>query len=96
MIWIASWPVAERAIINASPLIFLSRSGHLDLLRVFAGEVWVPEPVAGEIRRRGMRNITTRAIEETEWLIPQPIAAIPTAITEWRLGREIECAGPGA
>ncbi len=38
--------MAERAIINASPLIFLSRGGHLDLLRVFAKKIWAPEPVA--------------------------------------------------
>jgi len=78
--------VAERAIINASPLIFLSRGGHLDLLRVFAKKIWAPEPVAGEIRQRGTRDVTARAIEETAWLIPRPVTAIPTAITEWRLG----------
>jgi hypothetical protein len=44
MTWIASWPVAKQAIINASPLIFLSRGGHLDLLQLFANEIWVPEP----------------------------------------------------
>ena len=46
-----NWPVADRAIINASPLIFLSRSGYLDLLQAFAQEVWAPEPVASEILR---------------------------------------------
>ncbi len=78
--------MAERAIINASPLIFLSHSDHLDLLRVFAWEAWVPEPVAGEIRPRGMQDITARSIEETDWLIVRPVTTIPTAITEWRLG----------
>jgi predicted nucleic acid-binding protein len=78
--------VAERAVINASPLIFLSRSHHLDLLQVFAKEIWVPEPVAGEIRHRGAQDITARAIEETAWLVTKPVPAIPTAIVEWRLG----------
>ncbi len=86
MIWTASWPVAEQAIINASPLIFLSRSRNLDLLRAFAQEIWVPEPVAREIRQRGVQDITARAIEETVWLIPKPVTAIPTPIIEWRLG----------
>ena len=78
--------MAEQAIINASPLIFLSRSRHLDLLHPFASEIWVPEPVAREIRHRGAKDITARAIEETDWLIPQPVMVISTQITEWRLG----------
>jgi predicted nucleic acid-binding protein len=79
-------PVADKAIINASPLIFLSRSHHLDLLQAFACEIWVPEPVATEILHRGQQDITARAIEQTEWLITKPVSHIPTAITEWRLG----------
>ncbi len=78
--------MADKAIINASPLIFLSRSHHLDLLQAFVKEVWVPEPVATEILHRGQQDITARAIEQTAWLITQPVASIPTIITEWRLG----------
>ena len=58
-----NWPVADRAIVNASPLIFLSRSGYLDLLQAFTKEVRAPEPVASEILRRGRHDISTRAIE---------------------------------
>jgi predicted nucleic acid-binding protein len=46
--------VTDKVIINASPLIFLSRSHHLALLKSFADEVWVPEPVAEEILRRAL------------------------------------------
>ena len=81
-----SFPVADRAIINASPLIFLSRSRHLYLLQAFAGETWVPEPVATEILHRGPQDITARAIDQTEWLITKQVPSIPTIITEWRLG----------
>ena len=81
-----NWPVADRAIINASPLIFLSRSGYLDLLQAFAKEIWAPEPVTSEILRRGRHDISARAIEQTGWLIITPVAHIPTAITEWGLG----------
>ena len=81
-----NWPVADRAIINASPLIFLSRSGYLDLLQAFAQEVLAPEPVASEILRRGRHDISAMAIEQTEWLIITPVAHIPPAITEWGLG----------
>ncbi|NKC14349.1 MAG: DUF3368 domain-containing protein [Gammaproteobacteria bacterium] len=78
--------MADKAIINASPLIFLSLSQHLDLLQAFADEVWVPEPVATEILQRGGQDITARAIEQTEWLITTPVSHIPTTVTEWRLG----------
>jgi len=78
--------VAERAVINASPLIILSRSRHLDLLQVFAKEIWIPEPVAAEIHHRGAQDITAQAINETVWLITKPVSAVPTAIVEWRLG----------
>jgi len=67
-------------------LIFLARSGHLELLKTFADEVWVPEPVAEEILHRGQHDITARAIEKTDWLISKPVGPIPAAILGWRLG----------
>lgn len=74
------------AVIDASPLILLARSRHLDLLRHIAREVWVPEPVAEEILRRGAQDITARAIENTPWLTLRPAPEIPATILEWRLG----------
>ncbi len=78
--------MAEQAVINASPLIFFSRSRHLDLLKAFAEEAWVPQPVAEEILHRGAQDITATAIEEVAWLIAKATPSIPTAILEWRLG----------
>ena len=78
--------MAERAIINASPLIFLSRGGHLGLLESFAAEIWVPEPVAAEVRRRGAEDLTAQALVSTPWLVVQPIPPVPISIIEWRLG----------
>lgn len=78
--------MADAAVIDASPLIFLARSRHLELLRGFAETVWVPEPVASEISRRGRQDVTEQAIENTAWLITQPAPDIPAAILEWRLG----------
>ena len=45
--------VAEPAVVNASPLIFLSRAGLIDLLQLISSEVIVPEAVASEIEVRG-------------------------------------------
>lgn len=86
MTWIVSYSVNRTVVINASPLIFLSRSNHLGLLKVFAEEVWVPDAVAQEIKQRGPEDITVRALDETDWLITRPIKEIPIQITEWRLG----------
>jgi len=62
-------PTAQAAVIDASPLIFLARSHHLDLLQAFSHEVWVPEPVAEEILRRGAQDFTAQAIEHTTWFV---------------------------
>ncbi len=78
--------MTNTVIINASPLIFLSRSQHLSLLKTFADEVWVPEPVATEIQQRGPEDISAQAIESTDWLVMKPVSVIPISIAEWRLG----------
>jgi len=79
--------VAESAVINASPLIFLSRGGHLDLLLHFADRVLVPEPVAHEIRSsRSRQDITVKALEDVSWIEITPAPQAPEAILEWGLG----------
>ncbi len=76
----------ESAIVNSSPLIFLSRVGLLDFLRLVAQEVWVPEAVAYEIGRRGSADVTARALVNTPWLQTVSVPAIPMAIQSWALG----------
>lgn len=78
--------MAERAVVDASPLIFLARSRHLDLLRAVAPTVWVPEPVAAEILRRGSQDVTAQALQNTSWLTRQAAPDIPSTILQWRLG----------
>lgn len=77
---------ADAAVIDASPLIFLARSRHLHLLQAFAQTIWVPEPVADEISRRGSQDVTVQAIENTSWLVTRSTADTPVAILQWRLG----------
>lgn len=79
--------MVEFAIVNASPLIFSSRSDHLDLLNTFANEIWVPEPVHKEILARGAGDISAQAIQQTPWLISKPANTIPISVLEWRLGK---------
>lgn len=78
--------MAERAVVNASPLIFLSRAGLLDLLQLISSEIIVPEIVAKEIEIRGESDPTAQAIGSTAWLLVTPTPPVPTQIQSWGLG----------
>lgn len=79
-------PVAERGVINASPLIFLSRAHHLDLLHHVVEHVLVLEPVAAEIRKKGASDITVKAIESGPWMEIVPTPIVPDMVLQWSLG----------
>lgn len=71
---------------NASPLIFLTRLGLIEVLREPADEVFVPDVVFDEIRRRGPTDPTAIAIQAAPWL---HVVASPSASPElsaWNLG----------
>lgn len=78
--------VAERAVVNASPLIFLARAGLIDLLQLVSPEVIVPEEVASEIKRRGKGDPTARILADTSWLVVTETPLIPAEVQEWGLG----------
>lgn len=77
--------MAERAAVNASPLILLARGGLAPLLQLTGPEVVVPLPVAEEIRRRGPGDPTLRALVESPWLIVAEVS-VPPLIQAWDLG----------
>ena len=76
----------NTAVINASPLIFLSRSSHLNILKNFANNIIVSEPVSIEINAKGPEDITAQKLKETSWLNIYPAEKIPDFILEWGLG----------
>lgn len=78
--------MARVAVINASPLIFLSRSNHSDLLRLVADCLLVPSPVADEIRKRGPADATSELLRTSSWIEIVTGVAVPAAILEWGLG----------
>jgi len=78
--------VAESAVINASPLIFLTRGGHLDLLGGFADRVFVPEPVAREIRSGSRHDVTVKALEEVSRIEITAVPQVLEQVLEWGLG----------
>lgn len=57
-----------EAVVNASPLIYLSATGHLDLLRLAGAEIVVPQAVAREVQSWGEGDPARRALAAVSWL----------------------------
>ena len=76
----------DRPVINASPLIYLSRAGLLDLLQLASPEVVVPDAVAQEILQRGQTDPTAKAIANTAWIIVVQTPPVSASIQTWGLG----------
>ena len=79
--------MAEPPVINASPLIFLSRGGFLDLLQLLGEEVLVPSTVAVEIQQRGVEDPTVAALSQTNWLTVVEAPPTTEIIQSWDLGK---------
>lgn len=79
--------MAETAVVNASPLICLSRAGLTDLLHQAGETVMVPAAVAKEILARGPADVTAQTLAKTPWLVHVEDPAIPAGILGWDLGR---------
>jgi predicted nucleic acid-binding protein len=78
--------VDKFAVVNASPLIFFSRSNKMELLRSISPKIFVPEPVAKEIKAKGSQDITSKALDEIPWLEVTPSIDVPNIILDWGLG----------
>jgi predicted nucleic acid-binding protein len=76
----------QKRIVNASPLILLSKLDHLDLLQVEAVEVIVPDRVIDEIRAYGATDLTVQTIQKTPWLQIVPTPLFSATVTSWNLG----------
>ena len=72
----------SRRIVDASPLILLSKAGHLDLLRLGGVAVVVPEVVAAEVGAKGPDDAVARAVREAAWLAIEPSPATPGPVLD--------------
>ncbi|MBV8677591.1 MAG: DUF3368 domain-containing protein [Planctomycetaceae bacterium] len=70
---------------NASPLILLTKAGHLDLLRLGGAEVVVPDAVIAEIGRKGPYDPTVQAIGQAGWLSIVPRPQVPESVRSCNL-----------
>jgi predicted nucleic acid-binding protein len=78
--------LADVAVVNASPLIYLTRAGKLELLRLAAGEVVVPAAVEREVGQWGHDDPAARALAEATWLRGVPDCTASASIQAWDLG----------
>lgn len=87
MRWPESLRVRELAIVNASPLIFLSKVDQLALLKLVATRIVVPHAVASEVCAKGDEDVTAKAVRASvDWLHILPPSPIPANIQAWDLG----------
>jgi predicted nucleic acid-binding protein len=78
--------LADVAVVNASPLIYLTGAGQLDLLRLAGDEIVVPRAVSDEVGRWGADDPVARALGQTAWLTTVPNPPVPPSIQAWDLG----------
>jgi len=71
--------------VNASPLIFLTEIGLLEVLRQPGVPVLVPDVVLAEVSRLGPNDPAIQAVQCSPWIRVAPTPAIPDAVLVWDL-----------
>lgn len=79
--------MASAPVVNASPLILLSRIRMTDVLCIGAQEVVVPRAVASEVLAYGNNDPTALAMRDCAWLVVRDIDVMPLQIAQWDLGK---------
>lgn len=78
--------MADLAVVNASPLIFLGAARRLELLQAVAARVCVPEPVLQEVLAHGSGDPSAAAVLAAGWLERRPSPPPHPAVLAWDLG----------
>ncbi len=71
--------------VNASPIILLTRIGHLHLLSALADKVVVPHAVIEELRARDDRDQAASVVEAAGWTLVVPNLPVPAEVQAWDL-----------
>jgi predicted nucleic acid-binding protein len=77
--------VAEPAVVNASPLIYLGRANLLELLQLAGSAVVVPVTVANEVKRGARAGEVEAALGGKPWLEIVETPPAPPMILAWDL-----------
>lgn len=73
-------------IVDASPLIYLSRAGYLPLLQVLGSRLLIPDAVVREILAKGEEDAVARTVGAASWLLRLPSAPLSPRVEAWQLG----------
>ena len=77
--------VAWKRIVNASPIVFLTRLDLLDILGEPGVDVLVPDAVSDELARLSQDDPAAAAVRSTAWIEVVPTPAIPDFLRAWKL-----------
>lgn len=78
--------MAEPAVVNASPLIFLVGAGLAELAKLAGTPVQIPRAVVDEIERFGPIDPTATTVRQLDWLVVVDPGPPPAIIERWDLG----------
>jgi predicted nucleic acid-binding protein len=79
-------PLADRWVINASPVIALARVGQVDLLTLLPEQVVLPQAVAEELSRAPVDDPARQAVEGGMFKISKTLSP-PPELLAWDLGK---------
>lgn len=78
--------MAETAVVNASPLIFLGAADLLDLLLLAGPRVFVPRPVYREVTAKEQGRALGEKLPQLPWLEIVETSPVPASVVTWDLG----------
>ena len=78
--------MAEPAVMNASPLIFLAGAGLVELAKLAGTPVQIPRTVVKEIETFGPTDPTAIAVSQLSWLVVVDSGPAPAIVERWDLG----------
>jgi predicted nucleic acid-binding protein len=78
--------VAKLAVVDASPLIFLSSLNLLDILHHAGDPILVPLPVILEVQQAGPTDPAVVAVAQSPWLQAVDPGPASTILQFWKLG----------
>jgi hypothetical protein len=75
--------VISSRVVNASPLIFLTKVGLLEVLREPSVPVLVPDVVLAEVGGLDADDPVVKAVQQSQWMRVVSTPAIPDVVLVW-------------